>query len=374
MRITCSRESLAYGLGAVSRVAVRHTSMLATFRALTSYVLLEARDGLKLSATNLKLGITVQVAGVTVNEPGAVTVPAHLLTDLVKSLPGEEITLESHNGTLNVACGHFDTHIKGMGAEEFPLLEVEGQQVVHLPPDELRDAVQRVVIAAAKDETRPILTGVLARFEGEALTLAAADGFRLAEDQVPLPEPVSEPLEVVIPAPALVELSRLLTRQSEPVQMAVSEGGTRVLFRLTGVCLATQVVEGRFPDYRQVIPQSHTSRVVCDREELLKAARLGNLFVREASRGIRLIPDQDGGISLEAVSPELGDNVSRVEAVITGEPAELTLDAGYLVDVLSALEVPQVAIEMTTNNAPVVVRPVADEGYLYVVMPMQIQR
>ena len=390
MKVSCLQENLAKGLSIVGRAVASRS----TLPVLSNVMLATDGGRLKLSATNLELGINCWV-GAKVDEEGATTVPARLLTDFVNSLPPEQIDLELsvRTQTLHVRCAHFEANIKGIDAQEFPIIPTveEGDQGIYLDPEALRQMIEQVVFAAATDESRPILTGVLAHFEGDRLTMAAADGFRLSVRGALLSQPVQETIEVIIPARALGELARISADQEAPIEVIITPARNQILFHLPAspgqsggeqsvqdVDLVSQLIEGKFPNYRQIIPTSYTTRTVLDTVGFLKATRVSHLFadtaktVRlEIAPGSELTP---GHITLAATSAELGDNVGQLEALVEGEPIEIAFNAKYLIDALSVMDTAQVALETTSASDPGVLRPVGDDDFVHVIMPMHLTR
>ncbi len=378
MKVSCLQENLAKGLSIVGRAVASRS----TLPVLSNVMLATDNGRLKLSATNLELGINCWV-GAKVEAEGATTVPARLLTDFVNSLPPERIDLELvvRTQTLNARCARFEANIKGIDAQEFPIIPTadDGERAIRLEPGDLRQMIDQVAFAAATDESRPILTGVLARFEGDRLTLAAADGFRLSVRSAPLGQPVDEPFEVIIPARALGELARISADQEDWVEVIVTPARNQILFHLNDVDLVSQLIEGKFPDYTQIIPSDHATRTVLDSTGFLKAARVSHLFARDAANIVRVevAPGDElmpGHITLAATSAELGDNVGQMDAVIEGEPVEIAFNAKYLIDVLSVVDSAQVVLETTTASSPGVLRPVGDDDYIHVIMPMHLSR
>ncbi len=377
MKVSCLQENLAKGLSIVGRAVATRSTL-----PVLSNVML-ATDGarLKLSATNLEIGIVCWI-GAKVEEDGSITVPARLLTDFVNSLPPERIDMELtvRTQTLNLKCARFEANIKGIDAQEFPLIPTAGEDSkISLDPSMLRQMIDQVVFAAATDESRPILTGVLAKFQGEQLTLAAADGFRLSVRTAHLPEPVSEPVTVIVPARALAELSRISGEQEQPIEITITPARNQALFHMANVDLVSQLIEGNFPDYNQIIPKSYSTRTVVSTSDFLKAAKTANIFARDAANIVRLeiVPGGElapGRVTLTATSAEVGDNVGEIDAVIEGEEMEIAFNAKYLIDVLSVVDAAQVALETTTASSPGVIKPVGSEDFTHVIMPMHISR
>ena len=375
MRVSCLQENLTRGLGIVGRaVAVRSTLPV------TQNILLATDNArLKLAATNLEIAISCWI-GAKVDEEGAITVPARLVSEFVNALPNDKInlTVAPKARVLHLACGRYDARISGIDAEDFPPIpEVGGGLAAKIEPDALRAAIAQTAFAAAQEDSRPVLTGVHASFKDDTLTLAAADGFRLAVHRAKLVAPVDE-AAVIIPARSLGELARLLTDQEDPVEVTVNAARSQVLFRMKNVEMVSQLLQGTFPNYAQLIPQGHSSRAVVDAAEFLRATRTAAIFARDASGIVRVLvtPGAEGArgkMTITARAEEVGENQSEIDAVVEGEAAKIAFNSKYLAEVLSVLDKGQVALETTSPSSPGVIRPVGDDSYIHVVMPMFVQ-
>ncbi|MCH8226263.1 MAG: DNA polymerase III subunit beta, partial [Chloroflexi bacterium] len=333
---------MSRGLAIVGRAVASRATL-----PITQNVLLSTdKSMLKLSATNLEIAMTTWVGG-KVEEEGAITVPARLLSELVSSLPREEIELELQPGTgvLKLTCARAKANIHGADAADFPPIPtVEDGISAQIDPQVLKSAIARVAFAAATEESRPVLTGVEVKFEGDKFSMAAADGFRLAVQHGPLVKGVDQETKVIVPARTLNELSRLLGDQEEPVEIMMTPAKGQVLFRTKGneiVETVSQLLQGSFPNYEQLIPKSYTTRAVFDLEPLLRAARTASIFARDGSNIIRLqvIPAQDGEskgkLIISARSEEVGDHQDEVDAdEITGDEGKIAFNSRYLLDVL----------------------------------------
>ena len=230
MKLSCLQENLSRGLGVVGRAVATRTTLPITNNAL----LVTDQSRLKLIATNLEMAISYWV-GAKVEEEGAITVPARLLTEFVNSLPNDkiDISLSSQTKTLELKCARFEARISGVDAKDFPPIPtIDGGIATRIEAETFRQAISQVAFAAASEESRPVLTGVDAQFDNDKLTLAAADGFRLAVYDLPLATPVSEPTEVIIPARILTELNRLMADGEEAVEIIVNPNKSQALFRL----------------------------------------------------------------------------------------------------------------------------------------------
>jgi len=223
-----------------------------------------------------------------------------------------------------------------------------------------------------------VLTGINAKFEGNTVTLAAADGFRLAVYTMPLAEAVSKATEVIIPARTLAELNRLIAEQEEPVEITVNPDKGQALFKLKNIELVSQLIQGTFPNYAQLIPQSHTTKATIGVADFLRATKTASIFARDGSGIIRLVvtPGAEmapGKVVVSARSEEIGDDVGEIDAVVEGEESKIAFNGKYLTDVLGVLHETQVALEMASPSSPGVIRPVGSDNYLHVVMPMFVQ-
>ena len=378
MRLSCLQENLSRGLATVGRAVASRATL-----PITQNVLLETdRSMLKLSATNLEIAITTWI-GAMIEEEGSITVPARLLSEFVNSLPSDRIDLELESGSnvLHFNCGRNEARIHGVDASEFPPIpQVEEGVAARVGSQDLKRAIARVAFAAATEESRPVLTGVEAKLSGSRFTLAAADGFRLAVQHGDLAEAVESDIGIIIPARTLNELSRLLGDQDDPVDIMMVPARGQVLFKTGGVEVVSQLVQGTFPNYDQLIPQKYDTRSVFDSQRLLRATRSAAIFARDGSNIIRLqmTPSSEEGelgkLLMSARSEEVGENQGQVDAIsMEGEESKIAFNSRYLQEVLGVLERGQVALETTTPSSPGVFKPTDSDDYVHVVMPMFVQ-
>jgi len=378
MKISCLQENLTKGLATVGRAVATRSTL-----PVLSNILLKSDEGrLRLAATNLEIGVNCWI-GARVEEEGSTTVPARLLTEFVNSLPPGQIDMELSERTqsLNLKCARYEANIKGIDATEFPDVptaeSIGGKNNLHLEADAFRQMIDQAVFAAATDESRPILTGVLAQFHQGGLTLAAADGFRLAVISADVGVDVDEAISVIVPARALAELNRISGDQTDPIELMITPARNQILFHLSNTDLVSQLIEGNFPDYTQIVPKSFTTRTLVSTQELLKAVKVAFLFARDAANIVRFhaVPGTEltpGQTIVTGISAELGDNVSELDASIEGDEIEIAFNARYMIDALSAVGTPQVALETSTPSSPGVIRPIGGNDFLCVIMPMHI--
>ena len=377
MKVTCMQENLAKGLSIVSRAVAARS----TLPVLGNILLATDQSRLKLAATNLEIGITCWI-GAKVEEDGATTVPARTFVDLINALPQGPVDMDLavRTQTLTVTGGRFTNNVKGVDAQEFPIIpkaEEDNATLLRIAPDVLRLMIDQVVFTAATDESRPILTGVLAKFSGKTLTLAAADGFRLSVRTAQMEDGVDEPLEVIIPARALAELGRIAGDQVDPISIMITPQRSQILFHLTNIDLVSQLIDGKFPDYNAIIPKSTGTKAVIDANLMLKACKAANVFAREAANIVRrsIVPGDEitpGHVQIGAQSAETGDNAGDLDASITGSPMEIAFNVKYLIDVLNVAGAQQVALETNNASSPGVIRAVGNDAFTHVIMPMHI--
>jgi DNA polymerase III subunit beta len=384
VKLSCLKSNLLEGLNVVGRVVPSKS----TLPVLGNVLLATDRGQLKLAATNLDMAVSYWV-GAHVDDEGAVTLPARLLADFVSSLPDDRIdmALTTRGHSMHLTCGRFAANIKGIDAEDFPRIPGVADAVPYaLPATMLRECIQAVVFAAAPDDSRPVLSGVLFTLKDGQLTLAAADGFRLAVRSAELTDPgveggqPSAPLQMIVPAKTLTEVARVLTDGEEQVEIAATPTRNQVMFRQAARAeIVSRLIEGQFPDYHKILPRQHTTRAVVNTSEFLRATRAASVFARDNSMIVKLEvtpgPEEliPGRLNVTATSAEVGDNAGEVDASVEGGESQIAFNGRYLRDALEAIGTAQAALEISGPSSPGVIRPVGEQnGYLHVIMPMQV--
>jgi DNA polymerase-3 subunit beta len=376
MKVTVLQENLARGLGIVSKAV----SPRSTLPVLANILIASDEGRLRLSATNLEMGITCWVAA-RIEEEGSTTVPARTFSDLVSTLPGDQVLLklDMSTQTLNVRGGTSTNDIKCIDAQEFPPLPVpDFEGAVQINVGDFREMVHQVAFAASSDEARPVLMGVLVHVDKDKLTMAAADGFRLSVRKAVLSTSSPAPVSAIIPAQALKEAARVAIDGEEPIYMVLPKGRGQVVFRVKDVEVVSQLIDGTFPDYQQIIPRSYKSRTLVSTSSLLKACKQAEIFAREGSNVARFNIKtaqgemQPGEVEISATSEETGKNETIVEATVDGGGLLIAFNVKFLREALEVIRTPNVALETSAPNAPGVVRPVGDDQFLHVIMPMHL--
>lgn len=382
MKLECLQEHLAEGLAVVGRVVPTKSTL-----PVLSNVLLSTRDGeLQLTANNLELSVAHRVPAGIARE-GEITLPARLLADYVTLLDhGQKVELELNPKThkVHLACGRFEANIAGISAEDFPPIPaVSGGPSFSLPAGVLKEAINQVVFAAAPDDTRPVLAGVLVRLGNGSLTLAAADGFRLAVRTLELPDGGPD-VQMIVPAKTLNEVARLLPDEAdEAVAINTTPNANQVYFALSKTEITSRLIEGQFPDYQRIIPADAKTKVELSTTDFLRATRAAAVFARDNSNIVRLecSPSRQdaelalGSVLVKSTSAEMGDNEGRLDAQVQGDDTQIAFNGRYLRDALEAIESPQVALHIIGPSSPGIIRPVGEpNGYLHVIMPMHVAR
>lgn len=377
MKVSCLQENLAKGLAIVGRAV----STRSTLPVLGNVLLATDNGRLKLSATNLEIVITCWI-GAKVQEEGNITVPARTFGDLIAALPQDQVDLVLHEATqtLNVSCARTEANIKGIDAQEFPLVpEPQQENRVRVEADVFRQMINQVAFAAAVDDARPTLTGVSTTFDGSEVIMAATDGFRLSVRSAHIPSYVEESFTVIVPARALSEVARVISDDVEAVYITMPEGRNQIIFDMDSIVLVSQLIDGNFPDYRPIIPDGSSTRTVLNTADFRKACRTADIFARESSHTARVRVEPGDEITpafatIAATSSETGDNVAQIDASVDGDSIEIAFNVKYMTDVLNVIETPQVALETTSAMEPGVLKPVGDNDFLHVIMPMHFGR
>ena len=373
MRLSCQQEDLNRGLAAVSRAIPARSTL-----PITQHVLLEAADGaIVLSATDAEtIAITYRITA-TIGEPGAITMPSRLLADFVSTLPHDEITmtLAERSRQVSLACARNTATVGGMDPDDFPPIPVvSGGDAILIPASRLRAGIAQTVFSAATDDSRPVLTGVHFGFAGGALRLAAADGFRLSVHTMEIDSKIER--QAIVPARALNELGRLLGEAGDnDVTITFNQAGTQVQFDVGHAKLIANLIQGTFPNYEQLIPANSGTRTEVAVNEFMRETRIASIFARDGSGIVRVIAtpgegSAPGRLVITARAEEVGDNEGVIDAVVQGGEAKIAFNGRYLTDVLGVMDADRVAIETSSPSSPGVLRPVGNDRFVHVVMPM----
>jgi DNA polymerase III subunit beta len=374
MKATVTQQHLAHGLSVVSRAV----SPRSTLPVLANVLVATDEGRLRLSATNLEMGITCWIPA-QIQEEGSITVPARTLVDLVGTFPNEnvQLTLDTRTQTITLVCNSSVHDIKGIDAQDFPPIPVPDlTEGVDLNLVDFREMIQQVAFAASADEARPVLQGVKMEVQESQITLAATDGFRISVRKEMLANPIKQDFSIIIPARAMSELARIAGDSDKTVTMVVPQGRGQVIFHLNDAELVSQLIDGNFPDFRAIIPHNYKTRTTISTPAFLKACKQAEIIAREGNNVIKLniIPEENGTgrVEISALTEETGKSDIQMEANIEGNALLIAFNVRFLREVLDVIKAPSVALETNANNTPGVVRPVGDDNFTHVIMPMHL--
>lgn len=379
MQLAVLQENLKNALAAVMPAVASKSTLpvLSTIRFTAD------EHRLTLTATNLELAITVQ-CGAKIDKPGAVCVPAKLLQELINGFPNDRIDLSLDKYTLTLRAGRYQTTIKCIEADEFPVIPVVTSRA-ELPLALLRQAASHVALAAEVNGTRPVLGGVHVVLNGVA-RYEAADGYRLAQLDQALEGSIDPMIDVIIPAKALATVAKAFKGQEDaPVRIGTSQSGgdafgpaSQLLFDVGNVQVVTRLIDGKFPDMERVIPTSYATRIIVEAREFKQALAIAEVYASQSSNIVKFQATSGGELApgrltLSANAAEVGDSQITLDGMIDGGDCAIALNVNYVAQALGCIDTPQVAIELKSPQAPAVFRPVGADGYLHIVMPMTVR-
>ncbi len=374
MKLSVLQENLARGLATTSRSVASRTQL-----PVLSNILLTTDQGrLKLSATNLETGINYWL-GAKVEKEGTISVPARVFSEFIASLPAEKVRLEARENNLLVNCGSYQAEFNGLAATEFPQIpSVKGKPDLSFASASLIQAINQVAFAAAQDEGRPVLTGVLLIVKGQNLILVATDGYRLSLKRIPTTKGIKESKELkkglIIPSRTLMELARTMgeTEQEKNIGLTITKKANQAIFSTPDAEVVSRLIEGKYPDYEKIIPSKGKTSLTIDVAELTRGVRVAAIFAREAANVVRFQVDKKG-LEIMANTAQVGRNIARLEAKVTGPSSKIAFNSRYLLDLLGVVESERINLEMTGSLNPGVFTLTNDKSYLHIIMPVRVQ-
>ncbi len=382
MKFSCTQENLNQGLSIVSHIASKNINL-----PILGNVLIKGdANVLRFMSTNLEIAIKCAVRG-KLEEQGEFTVPSKLFSDYVSLLPKDRVDVDLTDNTLSVACGTYQTRLNGMPASEFPLIpSLESQQKFVVKVTDLRRAIGQVLFAVAPNESRPEISGVLFKFvpkdNGVELILAATDSYRLAEKTIKTgvgSSQISDTVFVIVPSRTVAELIRILGVFKDSVDtpdvLEVHIGENQILFSYNDVELISRTIEGKYPDYRQLIPDRFETEISLGKEELSRAVKTSSLFSRTGLNDIHITFSPPSGVTLNAVNTQTGEHSVVLEGKVTGKENAVTVNFKYFLDGVNNVDSEDVIVQLIDGMSPCLIRPKDGDSvssdYLYIVMPIR---
>lgn len=366
MKLEVKQEHFARALGNVGRVA----SSKAGLPILNNILLRTDGSQLLLAATNLEIA-TSQKIGAKIDKPGSLTVPARLLTEFVHNLPKSTVHLEVKQHILHITCDKYTSSINGTQDDEFPelpLIDEKKSVELSIATNDFKEAVNQTIITASSDTTRPVLTGVFWHTYEKQLYLAATDGYRLAEKRLMA---IESDIAAIIPTSTLQEVLRTLTDDHEAIDMILDD--TQVVFRLQDAEITSRLIDGNFPDYRQLIPKKSDTACEMNKDEFGRIVKIASLFARDSGGTITLKVDSEkNSLTIHSIASELGENTSEIVVKSSGEAGIINLNSRYLHEALNVISAKKIKLQFSGTLSPCLLLPIEKEAsYQHIIMPIK---
>lgn len=374
MKFSILQENLNKGLNIINRFIVSKSQL-----PILNNVLIKTDQGrIKLSATNLEIGINLWLGG-KIEEEGEVCIPAKILTEYISSLPPQKINLSTNKNILNINSDSYQANFISLPTSEFPIIPTLNKKPkIILTTKELSLAIPQVAFASSQDESRPVLTGVLIQIKKDSLTLAATDGYRLSikkiKDLKGLEKITEKQKELLIPARALIEVEKIINEDDGKSQLGltITPENNQVIFSTPEAEIISRLIEGKLPDFRKIIPEKNSTKTIIETESLFQAIRAAAIFARESANIVKF-DIKDSKIEIRANSPQIGENKIQLNIKQEGEGGKIAFNYRYLLDFLNTVNSELVTFEMNDSLSPGVFKPTNDSSYLHIIMPIRIQ-
>jgi len=371
MKVSCIKNNLQIGLAITSHLSTKNIQL-----PILNNVLLVAKNGnIRFTSTNLEIAVSCLIRG-KIDEEGEITIPSKLFYDYISLLKEEKINLRNEDSVLYLEAGENRTKINGLPSSDFPLVPaVSAEKVFLIPVDSFREAISQSVFAAANNESRPELSGLLLNFKNNKLTIAATDSYRLVEKKIEVPSELTNETSVIVPAKTILEAHRIFSLfkdfSDSPSEVQISLSENQIVFTYGSTELISRVVEGNFPDYQQIIPQTFQTEARVNRDDLINTVKTASLFSRSGLFDITLVLDPNGSIKVNAADATRGENSASTKAEVSGIENSVTLNFRYLLDGLQSMETEEVLFKMIDGSNPCLIKPHNKEDHLYIIMPIR---
>jgi DNA polymerase-3 subunit beta len=362
MRITVHKERFARALGFVERITSRNATL-----PILSNILLKTENGrLRVSATNLEIGVSSFI-GAQIESEGQIAIPGKTLSDFVRSAPGDTVLLEVKQNTLSIKAGSYSTTMLGFDASEYPIIpKIEHGQQYIIPVNILAQLISTISDSVAVSDSRPELAGAFLRFNDTEIVMAATDIFRLAERRIPLTN--TSTCSIIIPRGTVMELQRIITGIEGDITIKISDN--QVLFSHDEFDIVSRLIDGKYPDYKKVIPERSLAKVLVCKDEIERAAKVASLFSSSIS-DVKIECDAES-LRISGKNSSKGEATAGVEANLKGDPFEVSMNYHYFLDGLKTIQTEKVVLEFTGKGSPFVMRPHTDEREVtYLIMPLR---
>lgn len=365
MKIICTQENLKAGLLAVGRIVSTNNTL-----PILSHILIKTENGLlKLSSTNLEIATTTFIRCKIENE-GGVVVLSKTISELINNLPNQNISIEKINNQIKIETENYHTIINILTEEDFPLIpSVEKKEVVNFDAQELKKSLDQVVFAASTNQTQPEISGVLIETEGKTAKIVGTDRYRLAEKKIILQKPLGQNRQIIIPSKTVLEFSRIIGAQKGETEIVLSE--TQISLKFNDTEIISRLVDGQYPDYKQIIPVNFTTTITTKKDSLINALKTTAIF-SQATNSVKFgFKTDEQTLVLATESQDLGKSDVSLTSEIEGASGSVVLNHRYILDCLMNIESENVLIKITNDSSPTLFIPEGQEDYLYLVMPIK---
>lgn len=367
MKIFCSQKDLDNALNIVNKAISPNNTL-----PVLNNILLKA-EGKKLhfSATNLEIAISCSIEA-DVRAEGSLTVPAKLITSYVSFLSDEKVELKIEGSNdLSVNASSSDTKIKGISADEFPLIpKVDKDQEFKVKINDFYKGVTETVFSASLNTSRPVLSGVYVKVEKDSLLMVATDSYRLSEKRIPCAKSGGEDFDCIVPAKTMMELSKIVNKSTDK-EMEIIASKNQALFKIGNIELVTRLIDGKYPDYKKIIPESFKTKFEVTVEDLSIVLKRVSLFAKENNNSVKILVSKDGKLLVSSDETKVGREKANLMVKIDGEDNEIMLNSQYLLDVLTYVHDDKISFEMNDKVSPALIRPLKEDDYLYIIMPLK---
>ena len=368
MNIICLQKNLKQALNITEKIIGRNL----TLPILNNLLLSVDKNKLKISSTNLEIGINSSIIG-KVKDIGSITIPARLLTDFVNNLPNEKIELRVKDNQLEIKCKNFKSYIKGLSSDDFPIIpKIINKALIKIKGSILKNGFSQVVEVASLSGSRPEISGIYINFNKNLIKIAATDSFRLAEKNIEINNNSKElkNQSIIIPQRTIQEVCRILGDEEMDVEIVLSNN--QILFDLGYTQIISRLIEGQYPDYQQIIPDSFQTQLTINRNELISNIKIASLFSGKINNIKVFVNSKKSILEILSKDTDIGENKSKIDAKIEGKEVEVVFNYKYLLDGLNNIFSDKIIIGFNGSSKPVVLRPIGDISYTYIVMPIKI--
>ncbi len=367
MKFTCLKENLIKGLNVVSRISSKNISL----PILNNILVSTTSEGIELTGTNLEIGVKVRIRGKS-DEKGQTTVPARVLTSFINYLPEDKIEFELKEADLNIACQKWKTKLKTQPAEDYPLIpEVENKSSFKIKAHKFAQALNQTIFAAVNNESRPELSGGYFVFKDNILTMVATDSYRLAERKVEIESDIKSEKKIIVPIKTLQELLKVLQDSEGEKNVEVCFEENQIKFVVENVEITSRLIDGEYPDYKQIIPDGFKTRVKFNKKQVINAVKASSLFSKSGINDVSFKCSEPDKFIINSVNNQVGENTIEIDSEVNGEEVTIVFNHHYVSEGMMNMNENKLVFELNGGTSPAILKAEDGEDYLYLVMPIR---